>query len=70
MATGGFYPGEDQYFQQAESSAQPSRRRDANVVRLMTIGDPSVGKTCFILQWADDAFNSVYIPTVGKYNDP
>jgi len=65
----GYYPGEDQYHQHAELSATTSIKHDS-VVRFILLGDSCVGKTCFILQWADDAFNSVHIPTLGvDYKD-
>ena len=55
------------YSHYLDSSQVPTHKNE-NVVKLMVVGNAGVGKTCFILQWAEDAFNSVYIPTVGKMN--
>lgn len=35
--------------------------------KLLLIGDSGVGKTCLIIRFADDNFNSTYISTIGKY---
>ena len=51
-----------QYVDVSDLPAQP----DPNVIKLMVVGDPGVGKTCFVLQWAEAGFNNTYIPTVGR----
>merc|ERR1712240_615060 len=57
------------YSHYLDSSQVPTHKNE-NVVKLMVVGNAGVGKTCFILQWAEEAFNSVYIPTVGvDYKD-
>ncbi|XP_078062349.1 ras-related protein Rab-13-like, partial [Mustelus asterias] len=33
--------------------------------KLLLIGDSGVGKTCLIIRFADDNFNSTYISTIG-----
>jgi Ras-related protein Rab-8A len=35
------------------------------LAKLLIIGDSGVGKTCFLLQFADGAFNSTYVATIG-----
>lgn len=35
--------------------------------KLLLIGDSGVGKTCLIIRFAEDNFNSTYISTIGKY---
>lgn len=34
--------------------------------KLLLIGDSGVGKTCLIIRFAEDNFNSTYISTIGK----
>lgn len=33
--------------------------------KLLLIGDSGVGKTCLIIRFAEDNFNSTYISTIG-----
>ena len=33
--------------------------------KLVLIGDAGVGKSCFLLRFADDTFNESYIATIG-----
>ena len=35
--------------------------------KLLLIGDSGVGKTCLIIRFAEDNFNSTYISTIGTY---
>lgn len=35
--------------------------------KLLLIGDSGVGKTCLIIRFAEDNFNSTYISTIGKW---
>ena len=35
------------------------------VVKLLLIGDSAVGKSCIILRYSDDGFNSTFISTIG-----
>ena len=35
--------------------------------KLLLIGDSGVGKTCILVQYVDDYFNSTFISTIGKY---
>jgi GTPase SAR1 family protein len=39
------------------------------LIKLILIGDSGVGKTCFLLRFADDNFTSSHISTIGKYPD-
>lgn len=55
-----------QFVDATELPTQPN----AKVIKIMCVGDPGVGKTCFVLQWAEGAFNTIYMPTVGMdYKD-
>lgn len=35
--------------------------------KLLLIGDSGVGKTCLIIRFAEDNFNSTYISTIGTW---
>ncbi len=37
------------------------------LIKLIIIGDSGVGKTCFLLRFADDNFTSSHISTIGKF---
>jgi GTPase SAR1 family protein len=37
------------------------------LIKLILIGDSGVGKTCFLLKFADENFTSSHISTIGKY---
>jgi Ras-related protein Rab-8A len=36
-----------------------------HLIKLIIIGDSGVGKTCFLLRFADDSFASSHISTIG-----
>ena len=36
------------------------------LLKLLLIGDSSVGKTCTLLKFTDDSFDSTFITTVGE----
>ena len=36
--------------------------------KLLLIGDSGVGKTCILVRFSEDAFNSTFISTIGKKN--
>ena len=36
------------------------------LIKLIIIGDSGVGKTCFLLRFADDNFTTSHISTIGK----
>lgn len=36
--------------------------------KLLLIGDSGVGKTCILVRFSEDAFNSTFISTIGKLN--
>lgn len=40
------------------------------LIKLILIGDSGVGKTCFLLRFADDNFTSSHISTIGKHRLP
>lgn len=35
--------------------------------KLLLIGDSGVGKTCVLFRFSDDAFNTTFISTIGKW---
>ena len=35
--------------------------------KLLLIGDSGVGKTCLLFRFSDDAFNTTFISTIGRY---
>jgi len=37
------------------------------LVKLIIIGDTGVGKTCFLLRFAEDSFTSSHIATIGNF---
>jgi GTPase SAR1 family protein len=37
------------------------------LIKLILIGDSGVGKTCFLLKFADENFTSSHISTIGKF---
>lgn len=37
------------------------------LIKLILIGDSGVGKTCFLLRFADDNFTSSHISTIGMF---
>ena len=37
------------------------------LIKLILIGDSGVGKTCFLLRFADDNFTSSHISTIGMH---
>lgn len=37
------------------------------LIKLIIIGDSGVGKTCFLLRFADDNFTTSHISTIGKF---
>lgn len=40
-----------------------------HLFKLLLIGDSGVGKTCLIIRFAEDNFNSTYISTIGEPPD-
>jgi GTPase SAR1 family protein len=36
------------------------------LIKLILIGDSGVGKTCFLVKFADENFTSSHISTIGK----
>ena len=47
-------------------SAAPLRKYD-HLVKLIIIGDQSVGKSCILLRFADNNFPTTHMPTIGKF---
>lgn len=38
-----------------------------HLLKLIIIGDSSVGKTCLLLRFSEDNFPVSHMPTIGKY---
>ena len=39
-----------------------------HLLKLIIIGDSSVGKTCLLLRFSEDSFPVSHMPTIGKIN--
>jgi GTPase SAR1 family protein len=37
------------------------------LLKILILGDSSVGKSCLLLKFCDDKFNLAHNPTIGKY---
>ena len=48
-----------------ESSANLQKSPHDHLFSIVIIGDPSVGKTCFMMKFADNEFSPNYKPTIG-----
>jgi Ras-related protein Rab-8A len=51
-------------------SAQGKNQAFDFLIKLILIGDSGVGKTCFLLKFADGNFTSSHITTIGKLTNP
>ena len=52
------------------SSAQTGssgRKQFDHLIKLIIIGDSSVGKSCILLRFSEDNFPMSHMPTIGKY---
>lgn len=38
-----------------------------HLIKLIIIGDTSVGKSCMLLRFADDCFPTSHMPTIGTH---
>jgi Ras-related protein Rab-8A len=38
-----------------------------HLLKLIIIGDSSVGKTCILLRFSEDNFPTTHMPTIGKF---
>lgn len=38
-----------------------------HLLKLIIIGDSSVGKTCLLLRFSEDNFPTTHMPTIGKF---
>lgn len=56
---------------QESTSSQPSSHTMAKtydyLFKLLLIGDSGVGKTCILFRFSEDAFNTTFISTIGKW---
>lgn len=39
-----------------------------HLLKLIIIGDSSVGKTCLLLRFSEDSFPVSHMPTIGNFN--
>jgi len=37
-----------------------------HLLKLLIAGDANTGKTCLLIRYTEDTFDSTYIPTIGK----
>ena len=44
-----------------------SRKQYDHLIKLIIIGDSSVGKSCILLRFSEDHFPTSHMPTIGKY---
>ena len=42
---------------------QKSESKSEHVFKILLVGDPSTGKSCFLLRFIEGTFNEFYIPT-------
>lgn len=49
-----------------EEAAPTMAKKYDFLYKLLLIGDSGVGKTCLIIRFAEDNFNSTYISTIGR----
>ena len=47
------------------NSAAAKKQYD-HLIKLIIIGDSSVGKSCILLRFAEDQFPTSHMPTIGK----
>ena len=45
-----------------------SRKQYDHLIKLIIIGDSSVGKSCILLRFSEDHFPTSHMPTIGKYS--
>ena len=43
-----------------------SRKQYDHLIKLIIIGDSSVGKSCILLRFSEDHFPTSHMPTIGK----
>ena len=44
-----------------------SRKQYDHLIKLIIIGDSSVGKSCILLRFSEDHFPTSHMPTIGKF---
>ena len=47
-------------------SAAGSKKQYDHLIKLIIIGDSSVGKSCILLRFSEDHFPTSHMPTIGK----
>lgn len=46
-----------------------SKKQYDHLIKLIIIGDSSVGKSCILLRFSEDHFPTSHMPTIGKSRD-
>jgi len=46
-----------------------SKKQYDHLIKLIIIGDSSVGKSCILLRFSEDHFPTCHMPTIGKSSD-
>ena len=47
-----------------------NRKQYDHLIKLIIIGDSSVGKSCILLRFSEDNFPLSHMPTIGKFFSP
>lgn len=48
-------------------NSQAGKKQYDHLVKLIIIGDSSVGKSCILLRFAEDSFPTSHMPTIGNH---
>ena len=52
----------------ATAGGAVNRKQYDHLIKLIIIGDSSVGKSCILLRFSEDHFPTSHMPTIGKLN--
>lgn len=48
-------------------SGMSGKKQYDHLIKLIIIGDSSVGKSCMLLRFSEDNFPTSHMPTIGRY---
>ncbi len=51
-----------------QSNMGGGKKQYDHLIKLIIIGDSSVGKSCMLLRFSEDNFPTSHMPTIGKLN--